>query len=71
MWFGSKFRAVTPSALRDKSKIRFSHDNVFHTVLGFFEIESETYRPVKDILNEAKPAKKQLYAEERARNIQP
>jgi lipid A ethanolaminephosphotransferase len=71
MWFGSKFRAVTPSALRDKSKMRFSHDNVFHTVLGFFEIESETYRPVKDILNDAKPAKKQYYADEGARNNHP
>lgn len=64
MWFGSNFHAVTPSALREKIKMRFSHDNVFHTILGFFEIESETYRPVKDILNEAKPVKKKLLADE-------
>lgn len=64
MWFGAGFHAVTPSALRDKLKNRFSHDNVFHTILGFFEIESETYRPGKDILNEAKPAKKKFFADE-------
>jgi lipid A ethanolaminephosphotransferase len=64
MWFGSNFHAVTPSALRQKTKMRFSHDNVFHTILGFFEIESETYRPVKDILHEAKPVKKKLLADE-------
>ncbi len=64
MWFGSNFHAVTPAALREKIKNRFSHDNVFHTILGFFEIESETYRPVKDILNEAKPVKKRIYADE-------
>ncbi|MFZ9528646.1 MAG: phosphoethanolamine transferase, partial [Burkholderiales bacterium] len=71
MWFGRNFHAVTPSALREKSKMRFSHDNVFHTILGFFEIESETYRPLKDILNEAKPAKKQVYADEGTRTSLP
>ena len=64
MWFGSNFHAVTPSALREKTKTLFSHDNVFHTIIGFFEIESETYRPVKDILQEAKPVKKKLLADE-------
>lgn len=58
MWFGSRFHAVIQPALREKSKMRFSHDNVFHTVLGFFEIESTTYRPGMDILSEAKPAPK-------------
>jgi lipid A ethanolaminephosphotransferase len=64
MWFGSNFHAVTPSALREKTKTLFSHDNVFHTIIGFFEIESETNRQVKDILQEAKPVKKKLLADE-------
>ena len=71
MWFGSNFHAVTPSALREKSKTLFSHDNVFHTILGFFEIESETYRRVKDILNEAKPVKKKLLADESTPSSRP
>ena len=71
MWFGSNFHAVTPATLREKSKMRFSHDNVFHTILGFFEIESETYRPLKDILNEAKPVKKKLLADESTPPLRP
>ena len=55
MWFGSRFHAANSPALLAKSRMRFSHDNVFHTVLGLFEIESATYRPAMDIL---KPAKK-------------
>lgn len=55
MWFGANFRAVTPSLLRGKSNMRFTHNHVFHTVLGFFEVESASYRPGMDILNAAKP----------------
>jgi hypothetical protein len=44
---------------------------VFHTILGFFEIESETYRPLKDILNEAKPVKKKLLADESTPPLRP
>lgn len=55
LWFGANFRGVTLPALRMKSQVRFSHNNVFHTLLGFFEVESSTYRPDMDILNEAKP----------------
>lgn len=58
MWFGRNFHAVTSPALHEKSKARFTHNNVFHTLLGFFEIESSTYRPGMDILSEAKPRPK-------------
>lgn len=57
MWFGSRFHATTTPALLAKSKMRFSHDNVFHTVLGLFEIDSATYRPEMDILSQAKTPK--------------
>ena len=55
MWFGSNFRDVTLPALRAKSKMRFTHTNVFHTLLGMFEIETSVYRPGMDILDGAKP----------------
>lgn len=55
LWFGANFRGATLPALRMKSQLRFSHNNVFHTLLGLFEIESSTYRPDMDILNAAKP----------------
>lgn len=57
MWFGSRFHTATTPALLAKSKMRFSHDNVFHTVLGLFEIESATYRPAMDILSQTKTPK--------------
>ncbi|MBY0269888.1 MAG: phosphoethanolamine--lipid A transferase [Burkholderiales bacterium] len=58
MWFGANFHAVTPQRLQAKSAMRLTHNNVFHTILGFFEVESATYRPGMDILNEAKPREK-------------
>jgi lipid A ethanolaminephosphotransferase len=54
MWFGTNFNEVSLSALRMKSKQRFTHSNVFHTVLGLFEIETSTYRSNMDILDGAK-----------------
>lgn len=59
MWFGRNFHAVTSPELRLKSTKRFTHDNIFHTLLGFFEIESASYRPDMDILNSAKPRKRE------------
>ena len=59
MWFGRNFHAVTSPELRLKSTKRFTHDNIFHTLLGFFEIESASYRPDMDILNNAKPRKRE------------
>jgi lipid A ethanolaminephosphotransferase len=55
MWFGSKFHAVNQPDLPGRTALRFSHDNVFHTLLGFFEIGSATYRLDMDMLNSAKP----------------
>ncbi len=63
MWFGKNFRNVTPGALRKKSGIRYTHENVFHTILGFFEIKTTAYRPEGDILTGAKPAQKSIIAD--------
>ncbi len=51
MWFGRNFHAVALPELRAKRAMRFSHNNVFHTMLGFFEIGSLAYRADMDILN--------------------
>jgi len=50
MWFGSKFHAVNQPELPARKALQFSHNNVFHTLLGFFEIESATYKPDMDML---------------------
>ena len=53
MWFGKSFDDVDLPALRRKRDLRLTHANIFHTVLGFLEIETAIYRPEMDILNEA------------------
>ncbi|MDX1373979.1 MAG: phosphoethanolamine--lipid A transferase [Burkholderiales bacterium] len=55
MWFGPNNDDVDLPALARKRATRFTHANVFHTVLGFLEIESAIYRPEMDILQDARP----------------
>jgi len=50
MWFGENYDDADPQGLRALQSGRLSHDNVFHTMLGLFEIDSELYDPKKDIL---------------------
>jgi len=40
--------------LRTYKDNRFSQDNLFHTLLGLFEIETELYKKDKDILHDAR-----------------
>ena len=54
MWFARSFDDVDVAKVRAKREDRFTHDNVFHTVLGFLEIESSVYRPELDILHSAR-----------------
>jgi lipid A ethanolaminephosphotransferase len=51
MWFSDSFKELDLAALRQKRGQRFTHDNLFHTVLGFMEIETSIYRPELDILD--------------------
>lgn len=58
MWFGKRFDEVDVTALANKRGLRFSHDNLFHTVLGELEIQSDVYRPELDILRSVHKAEK-------------
>ncbi|MBC7430260.1 MAG: phosphoethanolamine--lipid A transferase [Bacteriovorax sp.] len=52
MWFGGGMEKETNYVLlKNKLNEPLSHDNVFHTILGMFEVESSTYRPEMDILH--------------------
>lgn len=52
MWFGGNMEKETNYVqLRKILNEPFSHDNLFHTVLGMMEIESSVYDPKKDILH--------------------
>ncbi len=48
-WFGDNF-PVDKKSLREKVSRRFSHDNLFHTILGLFEIETSVYDNRLDII---------------------
>ena len=50
MWFGDSFE-IDINALRAKSGNAFSQDNLFHTLLGLMEIETEVYDQRLDIIN--------------------
>lgn len=53
-WFGRQFDGARIEALRKLADRPFSHDNLFHTLLGIFEIETGVYRPEQDILRQAR-----------------
>jgi lipid A ethanolaminephosphotransferase len=53
IWLGSSAaKNVDMAALKAKSQKKFSHDNLFHTLLGLFEVKTEVYDRKMDILND-------------------
>jgi lipid A ethanolaminephosphotransferase len=53
MWFGSNFK-VEPGKVIAQSADPLTHANVFHTVLGMFEVQTAIYRRDMDILRDAR-----------------
>jgi lipid A ethanolaminephosphotransferase len=52
MWFSNDFRRefhISESCLRSKLDDKFSHDNIFHSLLGLLNIESRHYKKNLDI----------------------
>lgn len=50
MWFGEGFK-IDKNALRAKSAKTYSHDHLFHTILGLMEIDTTVYDKTKDIVH--------------------
>ncbi len=50
MWFGENFHGTDKELLAKKTNEKYSHDNIFHTILGFMKIESSVYDKTLDIL---------------------
>lgn len=50
MWFGESYH-VDRSQIKAKSQNEYSQDNLFHTMLGLFEVNSSVYEIRKDILH--------------------
>lgn len=53
IWVGRGFHGVTVDKLKPFAAQELSHDNLFHTLLGSFEIQSEVYQPQLDIFHMA------------------
>jgi lipid A ethanolaminephosphotransferase len=49
-WFGDNYDEINIDAIRQKADMEFSHDNLFHTVLGLMEVETSIYNRDLDII---------------------
>jgi len=52
VWLGRHFDAAEKSTLRARKDHRYSHDNIFNTVLGMMEIETGLYNREMDIFHD-------------------
>lgn len=51
MWFGNEMKdEIDIEKVKQKSNKRYSHDNLFHTLLGLFEIQTKLYDQNEDII---------------------
>lgn len=53
-WFGRHFDGARIEAVQKLADRPYSHDNIFHTLLGLFEIKTDVYQPEQDILRQAR-----------------
>jgi lipid A ethanolaminephosphotransferase len=53
VWFGEKTKQNinTDTIIKDKDK-KYSHDNLFHTLLGIFNVKTKLYKQNMDIIND-------------------
>lgn len=51
LWFGSQSKAIIDTQLlKQKASEPYSHDNLFHTILGLMDIQTNVYDPKLDML---------------------
>ena len=51
MWFGKGFKILDIESLKKRSQENYSHDNIFSTLLGLFDVNTTLYEADKDMLN--------------------
>jgi lipid A ethanolaminephosphotransferase len=49
-WFGENYDEINIDSVRQKANMNFSHDNLFHSVLGLMEVETSVYNREMDII---------------------
>lgn len=50
MWFGKQFH-IDKEELKRRASAPYTHDYLFHTLLGLFDVNSTVYKPELDILH--------------------
>jgi lipid A ethanolaminephosphotransferase len=50
MWFGESYDEIDRAAVTSRLDRKYSHDNLFHTILGLLEIETSEYDREMDIV---------------------
>lgn len=50
LWVGDSYDEIDMSRVRERQDEQFSHDNLFHTILGLMEIQSTAYDKNLDII---------------------
>jgi len=50
LWVGKHYKTLNITQLRTKSKERYTHDNIFSTLLGLFDVNTTLYDAKKDML---------------------
>lgn len=53
LWLGDSYHHVDRPAIGAKVERAISHDHLFHTLLGLFEIESEVHQEKLDVLSDS------------------
>ena len=54
-WFDNRFNKIDREALRQKLADNYSHDNLFHTILGLMKINTAVYNRDLDMINSENP----------------
>jgi lipid A ethanolaminephosphotransferase len=51
LWAGANNTQLDPQQLQQYQDEELSHDHLFHTLLGLFQIQTAIYQPDLDLLN--------------------
>jgi lipid A ethanolaminephosphotransferase len=52
LWLGQSYKIPSIQAIRQKTRSSITHDHIFHSLLGLFEVDSAIYNEKLDILSE-------------------
>lgn len=50
MWIGKNFDEISYDLLKERANQPYTHDHIFHTILGLMEVESAVYNPKMNFL---------------------